>query len=217
VIPFVDLQAQYASIKHEVDAAIQGVLDSCQFTLGDEVAAFEQEFAAYCQSKHGIGVNTGTSALHLALLAADVGPGDEVITVPFTFVATVAAIYYTGAKPVFVDVDPQTFNMDAGALESAITARTRAIIPVHLYGHPADMDPILQIAKKRGLIVIEDACQAHGAQYKGRRAGSLGDMGCFSFYPGKNLGAYGEGGMVVTGNAQYARTIRMLRDWGAEK
>lgn len=217
MIPFVDLKAQYAGIKHEVDAAIQGVLESCQFTLGGEVAAFEQEFAAYCQSKHGIGVNTGTSALHLALLAANVGPGDEVITVPFTFVATVAAIHYTGAKPVFVDVDPQTFNMDPGALESAITARTKAIIPVHLYGQPADMDPILQVAKKRGLIVIEDACQAHGAEYKGRRAGSLGDMGCFSFYPGKNLGAYGEGGMVVTGNAEYARTIRMLRDWGAEK
>ncbi len=217
MIPFVDLKAQYAGIKHEVDAAIQGVLESCQFTLGGEVAAFEQEFAAYCQNKHGIGVNTGTSALHLALLAANVGPGDEVITVPFTFVATVAAIYYTGAKPVFVDIDPQSFNMDPGALESAITARTKAIIPVHLYGQPADMDPILQIAKKRGLIVIEDACQAHGAEYKGRRAGSLGDMGCFSFYPGKNLGAYGEGGMVVTNSSEYARTIRMLRDWGAEK
>jgi len=217
VIPFVDLKAQYASIKLEVDAAIQGVLESCQFTLGGEVAAFEQEFAAYCQSKHGIGVNTGTSALHLALLAANVGPGDEVITVPFTFVATVAAIHYTGAKSVFVDIDSRSFNMDPGALESAITARTKAIIPVHLYGQPADMDPILQIAKKRGLIVIEDACQAHGAEYKSRRAGSLGHMGCFSFYPGKNLGAYGEGGMVVTGNAEYARTIRMLRDWGAEK
>jgi dTDP-4-amino-4,6-dideoxygalactose transaminase len=217
VIPFVDLKAQYASIKHEVDAAIQGVLESCQFTLGGEVAAFEQEFSAYCQSTHGIGVNTGTSALHLALLAANVGPGDEVITVPFTFVATVAAIHYTGAIPVFVDIDPQSFNMDPGALESAITARTKAIIPVHLYGQMADMDPILQIAKKRGLIVIEDACQAHGAEYKSRRAGSLGDMGCFSFYPGKNLGAYGEGGMVVTGNAEYARAIRMLRDWGAEK
>jgi dTDP-4-amino-4,6-dideoxygalactose transaminase len=217
VIPFVDLKAQYAGIKHEVDAAIQGVLESCQFTLGSEVAAFEQEFAAYCQSQHGIGVNTGTSALHLALLAANVGPGDEVITVPFTFVATVAAIHYTGAIPVFVDIEPQSFNMDPGALESAITARTKAIIPVHLYGQMADMDPILQIAKKRGLIVIEDACQAHGAEYKSRRAGSLGDMGCFSFYPGKNLGAYGEGGMVVTGNAEYARAIRMLRDWGAEK
>ena len=217
MIPFVDLKAQYASVKHEVDAAIQGVLESCQFTLGGEVAAFEQEFAAYCQSKHGIGVNTGTSALHLALLAANVGPGDEVITVPFTFVATAAAIHYTGAKPVFVDIDPKSFNMDPGAIESAITTRTKAIIPVHLYGQPADMGPILQIAKKRGLIVIEDACQAHGAEYQGRRAGSLGDMGCFSFYPGKNLGAYGEGGMVVTGNAEYARTIRMLRDWGAEK
>lgn len=217
MIPFVDLKAQYTGIKHEVDAAIQGVLESCQFTLGSEVAAFEQEFAAHCQSQHGVGVNTGTSALHLALLAAGVGPGDEVITVPFTFVATVAAIQYTGAKPVLVDIDPRSFNMDTEALESAITARTKAIIPVHLYGQPADMDPILQIAKKRGLIVIEDACQAHGAEYKGRRAGSLGDMGCFSFYPGKNLGAYGEGGMVVTGNAEYARTIRMLRDWGAEK
>ncbi len=217
MIPFVDLKAQYQSIKPEVDAAIQGVLDSCQFTLGSEVAAFEQEFAAYCQTKLGIGVNTGTSALHLALLAAGVGPGDEVITVPFTFVATVSAIDYTGAKPVFVDIDPQTFTMDAAQLEAAITEKTKAIIPVHLYGQCADMDPILAIAKRHGLIVIEDACQAHGAEYKGRRAGSMGDMGCFSFYPGKNLGAYGEAGMVTTDNPEFARTIRMLRDWGAEK
>lgn len=217
VIPFVDLKAQYASIKDEVNAAIQGILDTCQFTLGSEVAAFEKEFAAYSQSTHGMGVNTGTSALHLALLAADIGPGDEVITVPFTFVATVAAIHYTGAKPVFVDIDPKTFTMDPKALAAAITPRTRAIIPVHLYGQMADMDPILGIARKHGLVVIEDACQAHGAEYKGRRAGSMGDMGCFSFYPGKNLGAYGEGGMVVTGNDDYARKIRMLRDWGAEK
>jgi len=217
VIPFVDLKAQYASIKGEVNAAIQGVLDSTQFTLGSEVVAFEKEFAAYCQSEQGIGVNTGTSALHLALLAAGVGPGDEVITVPFTFVATVAAIYYTGARPVFVDIDPRSFNMDVGALEAAITSRTKVILPVHLYGQSADMDPILAIAKKRGLVVVEDACQAHGAEYKGRRAGSMGAMGCFSFYPGKNLGAYGEGGMVVTNNAEYARTIRMLRDWGAER
>ena len=217
MIPFVDLKAQYASIKTEVNAAIQGVLDSCQFTLGSEVAAFEEEFAAYCQTTHGIGVNTGTSALHLALLAADIGPGDEVITVPFTFVATVSAIHYTGATPVFVDIDPRTFTMDAGAIEAAITERTKVILPVHLYGQPADMDPILEIARRRGLRVIEDAAQAHGAEYKGRRAGSMGDMGCFSFYPGKNLGAYGEGGMVVTNNADYARTIRMLRDWGAEK
>lgn len=217
MIPFVDLKSQYLSIKEEVDAAIQGVLNSCQFTLGSEVAAFEKEFAAYCQAAEGIGVNTGTSALHLALLAAGIGPGDEVITTPFTFVATVSAIDYTGATPVLVDIDPVSFTIDASAIEAAITEKTKAILPVHLYGQPADMDPILDIARRRGLVVIEDACQAHGAEYKGRRVGSLGDLGCFSFYPGKNLGAYGEGGMVVTDNAEYARTIRMLRDWGAER
>lgn len=217
MIPFVDLKAQYEGIKGEINTAIQGVLDTCQFTLGSEVVAFEQEFATYCNAEHGIGVNTGTSALHLALLAAGIGPGDEVITVPFTFVATVAAIYYTGATPVFVDIDPQTFTMDAGAIESKITEHTKAILPVHLYGQPADMDPILEIAKRHNLIVVEDAAQAHGAEYKGKRVGSLGDMGCFSFYPGKNLGAYGEGGMVTTNNPEYTRTIRMLRDWGAEQ
>ncbi len=217
MIPFVDLKAQYLSIKPEVDAAIQGVLNSCQFTLGSEVVAFEEEFAAYSGAQIGIGVNTGTSALHLALLAAGVGRGDEVITVPFTFVATVSAIDYTGATPVFVDIDPTTFTMDVTALEAAITPRTKAIIPVHLYGQPADMDPVLEIARRHGLVVIEDACQAHGAEYKGRRVGSMGDMTCFSFYPGKNLGAYGEAGMVVTDNPEYARTIRMLRDWGAEQ
>ena len=217
MIPFVDLKAQYASIKDEIGVAIQGILETSQFTLGSEVAAFEKEFAAYCQAEHGIGVNSGTSALHVALLAAGVGPGDEVITVPFTFVATVAAIHYTGARTVFVDIDPHSFTMDATAIEAAITAKTKAILPVHLYGQPADMDPILDIARRHGLIVIEDAAQAHGAEYKGRRVGSLGDLGCFSFYPGKNLGAYGEGGMVVTNNADYTRTMRMLRDWGAEK
>jgi dTDP-4-amino-4,6-dideoxygalactose transaminase len=217
MIPFVDLKAQYASIKSEVNAAIQGVLDSCQFTLGSEVAAFEQEFAAYCQSGHGIGVNTGTSALHLSLLAANVGRGDEVITVPFTFMATVSAIDYAGARPVFVDIDPRTYTIDVAAIEGAITERTKAIVPVHLYGQPADMDPILEIARRHKLVVIEDACQAHGAEYKGRRAGSIGDLGCFSFYPGKNLGAYGEGGLVTTDRAEYAHKIRMLRDWGAEK
>ena len=217
MIPFVDLKAQYATIKDEVDAAIRGVLESCQFTLGREVAAFEEEFAAYCGVKHGIGVNSGTSALHLALLAAGIGPGHEVITVPFTFVATVAAIHYAGAKPVFVDIDPVTYTMDPRALEAAITPRTRAIIPVHLYGQPADMDPILAMARRHGLVVIEDACQAHGAEYHGRRAGSMGDMGCFSFYPGKNLGAYGEGGLVTTNDPELARKIRMLRDWGAER
>ena len=217
MIPFVDLKAQYQSIKEEVNGAIQGVLDSCQFTLGSEVVAFEKEFAEYSGSVHGMGVNTGTSALHLALLAAGIGKGDEVITVPFTFVATVSAIDYTGAKAVFVDIDPVTFTMDPAQVEAAITPRTKAIIPVHLYGQSADMDPILAIAKKHGLVVIEDAAQAHGAEYKGRRCGSMGDMGCFSFYPGKNLGAAGEGGMVVTANPEFARTIRMLRDWGAEK
>ena len=217
MIPFVDLKAQYASIRTEVNAAIQGVLDSCQFTLGSEVVEFEREFAAYCQSEYGVGVNSGTSALHLALLAAGIGPGDEVITVPFTFVASVAAIHYSGARTVFVDIDPKSFTMDPARIEAAITDRTRAIMPVHLYGQTADMDPILEIARRRGLAVIEDAAQAHGAEYKGRRAGSLGQMGCFSFYPGKNLGAYGEGGMVVTSDPQYARTLRMLRDWGAEK
>jgi dTDP-4-amino-4,6-dideoxygalactose transaminase len=216
MIPFVDLKAQYLSIKDEIDAAISNVLESSQFVLGKEVSAFEEEFAAYCQAKYGIGVNSGTSALHLALLAADIGPGDEVITVPFTFVATVAAICYTGARPVFVDIEPRSFTMDVTQVEGAITERTRAILPVHIYGQPADMDPIIEIARRHKLLVIEDAAQAHGAEYKGKRVGGLGDLGCFSFYPGKNLGAYGEGGMVVTNDPDYARTVRMLRDWGQE-
>jgi dTDP-4-amino-4,6-dideoxygalactose transaminase len=217
LIPFVDLKAQYRSIKPEIDAAIARVLDSGEFALGSEVTAFEEEFAAYCQAKYAVAVNSGTSALHLALIAAGVGPGDEVITVPFTFVATVAAILYTGARPVFVDIDPESFNMDSDQIEPAITERTKAILPVHLYGQTADMDPIIEIAKRHNLVVIEDACQAHGAEYKGRRAGSLGDIGCFSFYPGKNLGACGEGGAVTTNNSHYAQTIRCLRDWGQEQ
>jgi dTDP-4-amino-4,6-dideoxygalactose transaminase len=216
MIPFVDLSAQYKAIQPEIDMAIQSVINSCQFTLGTEVVEFEKEFAAYSGSVYGVGVNTGTSALHLALLSSGIGSGDEVITVPFTFVATVAAIHYTGAKPVFVDIDPVTYCLDPALLEAAITPRTKAILPVHLYGHPADMDSILAIARKHNLVVIEDACQAHGAEYKGRRAGSLGDIGCFSFYPGKNLGAYGEGGMAITENATFRRSLRMLRDWGAE-
>jgi dTDP-4-amino-4,6-dideoxygalactose transaminase len=215
MIPFVDLKAQYHSIKEEVDVAIGRVLESCQFVLGSEVFAFEEAFAAYSEAAYGIAVNSGTSALHLALLAAGVGQGDEVITVPFTFVATVAAIGYTGATPVYVDVDPKSLTMDPAQLESVITPRTKAILPVHLYGQVADMDPIVEIARRYGIVVIEDAAQAHGAEYKGRRAGSLGDMGCFSFYPGKNLGAYGEAGMIVTDNAEYAQKMRMLRDWGA--
>ncbi len=217
MIPFIDLKAQYASIKEEIQAAVNATLASTQFTLGKEVAAFEEEFAAYSGGKFGIGVNSGTSALHLALLAAGVGPGDEVITVSCTFVATVAAIDYTRARTVFVDVDSATLNMDVRQVEAAITDRTKAILPVHLHGQPADMDPILEIAHRHGLRVIEDAAQAHGAEYKGRRVGSIGDLGCFSFYPGKNLGAYGEGGMVVTNNEDFAHTIRMLRDWGQER
>ena len=216
-VPFLDLKAQYRSIKTEIDAAVLAVLESAQFVLGDEVAAFEREFAAYCGAAQGIAVNTGTSALHLALLAAGVGPGDEVVTVSHTFVATVAAIRYTGARAVFVDIDPASFTMDPALLERAITPRTKAIIPVHLYGHPADLDPIMEVARRHHLIVIEDAAQAHGAKYKGRPVGSIGDLACFSFYPGKNLGAYGEGGMVVTGNERWAQTIRMLRDWGQDR
>ncbi|NKK65235.1 DegT/DnrJ/EryC1/StrS family aminotransferase [Rhizobium leguminosarum] len=217
MIPFLDIKAQYQSIKGEIDAAVLGVLASGQYVLGDEVAHFEQEFADYCNVKHAIAVNTGTSALHLALLAAGVGPGDEVITVPFTFVATVSAICYTGARPVFVDVEPVTLTMDPAEVEAKITPRTKAIVPVHLYGQMADMDAIKAIAERHGIPVIEDACQAHGAQYKGHRAGSIGLSGCFSFYPGKNLGACGEGGMVVTNDDDQVKTMRMLRDWGQEQ
>jgi dTDP-4-amino-4,6-dideoxygalactose transaminase len=217
VIPYLDLARQYRSIKAEIDAAVLRVLDSTQFILGDEVVAFEREFAAYCSTADAIGVNSGTSALHLALLAAGIGPGDDVITVPFTFVATAAAIEYAGARPVFVDIDAETFTMAPAEIERAITPRTKAIMPVHLYGHPADMDPILEIAKRRGLVVIEDAAQAHGAEYRGRRCGSMGVMAAFSFYPGKNLGAYGEGGAVVTSDPDLARKIRIMRSWGEER
>jgi dTDP-4-amino-4,6-dideoxygalactose transaminase len=217
MIPLVDLRAQYLDIKADIDAAIARVFESGQFVLGDEVAGFEREFAAYSGASEGIAVNTGTSALHLALIAAGVRAGDEVITVPFTFVATVAAIGYIGAKAVFVDIDPKTFTIDPAQIEQAITSRTKAIVPVHLYGQPADMDPIVAIARRHGLVVIEDACQAHGAAYKGRPVGSLGDAAAFSFYPGKNLGAYGEGGMVVSSSESFAREVRMLRDWGSEK
>ena len=216
-VPSLDLKAQYRSIKPEIDAAIAGVLDSGQFVLGSEVAGFEQEFAAYCGTDDCIALNSGTSALHLALLAAGVGPGAEVITVPFTFVASVAAVVYTGARPVLVDIDPRSFTIDPVAIEGAISSRTKVILPVHLYGQPADMDPIMEIARRHRLIVIEDAAQAHGAKYKGRPVGSIGDMACFSFYPGKNLGAYGEGGAVTTSNAEFANTIRMLRDWGQDR
>ena len=217
MIPILDLKAQYRGIKNELDAAVLRVLENAQFILGPEVAAFEEEFARYCGAAEAVGVNSGTSALHLALLAAGIGAGDEVITSPFTFVATAAAIVYTGARPVFVDIDPASFNIDVQQIERAITPRTRAILPVHLFGQPADMDAIMDIARRRGLLVIEDAAQSHGAEYKGRRVGGIGAMGCFSFYPGKNLGACGEGGAVVTNDAAYARQIRLLRDWGSER
>jgi dTDP-4-amino-4,6-dideoxygalactose transaminase len=216
-VPFLDLVGQYHAIKAEIGEAVERVLESGQYVLGDEVACFEKEFAAASGADFGIAVNSGTSALHLAFLAAGIGPGDEVITVPLTFVATVAAVRYTGARPVYVDIDPRTYTMDPAKIEAAITPRTKAIAPVHLYGQPADMDPILEIARRHRLVVVEDAAQAHGARYHARPVGSLGELGCFSFYPGKNLGAYGEGGIVVTSNAAYADRIRMLRDWGQER
>jgi len=216
VIPFVDLRSQYHGIKEEIDAAVGRVLESTQFILGDEVAGFEREFASYCQVTECVAVNSGTSALHVALLAAGVGPGDEVITVPFTFVATVASVLYTGARPVLVDIEPDYFTIDPGAVEAAITPRTRAVVPVHLFGQPADMDPILEIARRHRLAVVEDAAQAHGAEYHGRRCGSLADSAAFSFYPSKNLGAYGEGGGVTTTRADVAATCRTLRDWGQQ-
>jgi dTDP-4-amino-4,6-dideoxygalactose transaminase len=216
VIPFLDLKAQYKEIKPQVDAAVARVIESAQLVLGPEVAAFEERFAAYCGVRHCVALNSGTSALHLALLAAGVGPGDEVITVSMTFVATTAAILYCGAKPVFVDVDPDTWTMDPNSVKAAITPRTKAILPVHLHGLMADMDPIIEVADSAGLIVIEDAAQAHGSEYRGLRAGSIGDIGCFSFYPGKNLGAYGEAGAAVTNSSDLARQLALLRDWGQE-
>jgi dTDP-4-amino-4,6-dideoxygalactose transaminase len=216
VIPFLDLRVQYQSMQREIDTAIARVIDSAQFVMGPEVVAFENCFAAYCNVKHCAAVNSGTSALHLALLAAGIGSGDEVITVSMTFVATTAAILYCGAKPVFVDVDRDRWTLDPKLIENAITNRTKAILPVHLHGLMADMDPIVDIARRHKLVVIEDAAQAHGAEYKGHRAGSIGDIGCFSFYPGKNLGAYGEGGAVVSNNPEIARRIALLRDWGQE-
>jgi dTDP-4-amino-4,6-dideoxygalactose transaminase len=217
MIPLVDLKAQYRSIKPEIDAAVLRVLDSAQFILGPEVEAFERDFATYCGTREAIGLNSGTSALHLAFLAAGIRPGDEIITVPFTFIATVSTIVYAGATPVFVDIEPDHYTMDPARLEAAITPRTKAIVPVHLYGQPADMDPILEIARRHGIPVIEDAAQSHGAEYKGRRCGSMSTMACFSFYPGKNLGAYGEGGAVVTSDPDLARRIRVLRSWGEER
>jgi len=225
-VPFLDLKAQYLSIKDEIQASLNKVLDQTAFAGGPFVAQFEKEFAEFCQVDHCVGVGSGTDALWLALLALGVGPGDEVITVPDTFIATAEAISYCGATPVFVDVDEKTYNMDPNKLEECIKTHNsklktqnslKAIIPVHLFGQTADMDPILEIAKKYGLSVVEDACQAHGALYNGKPAGSMGAAGCFSFYPGKNLGAYGEAGAVTTNNAELASKMRMIRDHGQEK
>jgi dTDP-4-amino-4,6-dideoxygalactose transaminase len=214
MIPLLDLAAQYRQLKPELDAAIEAVLNSGKYVLGPAVESFERDFAVYCGAGHAVGLNSGTSALHVALLAAGVRQGDEVITVPFTFVATVATIEHAGARPVLVDIDPEYYTIDPAALERAITPRTRAIVPVHLFGQPADMRAVLDIARRHRLVVIEDACQAHGSEYEGRRVGSLGDIGCFSFYPTKNLGAFGEGGAAVTSNPEYAESMRLLRSWG---
>jgi dTDP-4-amino-4,6-dideoxygalactose transaminase len=214
MIPFLDIGAQYRTIRSELEPAVLEVLRSGEYVLGSRVAAFEKDFAAYCGTRHAVALNSGTSALHLALIAAGAGPGDEVITVPMTFVATVAAIRYANATPVLVDIDEETWTMDPALLERAITPRTKAIVPVHLHGRLCDMGAIVDVARRNGLAVIEDAAQAHGAQSDGRSAGAFGDIGCFSFYPGKNLGACGEGGAIVTDRTDIADRVRKLRDWG---
>lgn len=213
-IPFVDLRSQYESIKEKIDETILDVLSSCAFVGGPYVKAFEEEFAAFCHVRHCIGVGNGTDALFVALRALGIGEGDEVITAANSFIATSEAITMTGARVVFADIDPLSYNIDPEKLEEKITPRTRAVIPVHLYGQPADMDPILAIAREHDLKVVEDAAQAHGAEYRGRRAGSLGDMACFSFYPGKNLGAYGDGGAIVTEDDGLATKARMIANHG---
>lgn len=215
-VPFLDLQSQHRPLRSQLLAAMEAVLDQNAFAGGPFVAKFEEAFAQFCGTKFAIGVGNGTDALWLPLLAMGVGPGDEVITVANTFLATAEAISYCGAKPVFVDIDPQTYLMDPTLIEAAITPRTKAIIPVHLYGQMADMDPIMQVAARHGLFVLEDACQAHGADYKGRKAGSIGIAGAFSFYPGKNLGALGEAGAITTNDPVLAARVRALRDHGQE-
>jgi dTDP-4-amino-4,6-dideoxygalactose transaminase len=216
-VPFVDLTAQYRAIGAEINEATSRVIREADFILGRDVHLFEEEFAAFCGTQYAVGVDSGTSALELALRAYEIGPGDEVITAANSFIASALAISHAGATPVLVDVDPDTYTLDVSAIGKAITSRTRAIIPVHLYGHPADMDPIRQEAEQRGLVVIEDACQAHGARYKGKRAGCLGHAAAFSFYPGKNLGACGDGGTLVTNDRGVAKRVEMLRNYGQEE
>jgi dTDP-4-amino-4,6-dideoxygalactose transaminase len=216
-VPFLDLKVAHDPLREEFDQAIRRVIDSSAFAGGPFVTKFEEEFATFCDCDHAIGLGSGTEALWLTLLALGIGQGDEVITVPSTFMATAEAISYCGATPAFVDIDERTYTMDPAALEAAITEKTKAIIPVHLFGQPADMDPIIEIARNHKLFVIEDAAQAHGAEYKGRKAGTIGDAGCFSFYPGKNLGAFGEAGAVITNDSELQEKIRILRDHGQVK
>jgi dTDP-4-amino-4,6-dideoxygalactose transaminase len=215
-VPLGDLKAQYALLKDEILTSLNEVAESTAYVLGPKVVGFEKDFAAYAGSKHCIGVNSGTSALHLALICAGVESGDEVISVPMTFIATSWAISYAGAKPVYVDVDPDTATMDVKQVERRITSKTKALLPVHLYGQPAEMEPLLDISKKHGIPIVEDVAQAHGATYKGRKIGTMGQTGCFSFYPGKNLGAYGEAGAVVTDDDAIAARLRCLRDHAQE-
>ncbi|CAD7766645.1 MAG: UDP-4-amino-4-deoxy-L-arabinose--oxoglutarate aminotransferase [Candidatus Argoarchaeum ethanivorans] len=216
-VPFLDLKTQYKELEKEVVPAVTTAMENGAFIGGPQVTGFEEEFAEFCDSKQCVGVNSGTDALRFALMAVGVQPGDEVITVPNTFIATTESISQVGARPVFVDISPDTCNMDPSGVEKAITEKTKAIIPVHLYGQTVDMDPLMESARKNGLAVIEDACQAHGALYKNRKAGSIGSVGCFSFYPGKNLGAYGEGGAAVTHDESIARKMSMIRDHGQSK
>lgn len=216
-VPFLNLEAQHAFLQDEIKAAIEPIFKSAGFILGPDVQKFETAFADYCEARHCVTLSSGTAALQLALMALGVGPGDEVITVPNSFIATAEAISFVGAMPRFVDVDPISFTMDPAQLEGAIGPRTKVLIPVHLYGQPADMSPIQEIAKRRGVKIIEDACQAHGALYEGRRVGTFGDIGCFSFYPGKNLGAAGDGGAIVSNEQNLAATIKKLRDHGSIK
>ena len=213
-VQFIDFSEQYKVIKDEIDAGLRQVFEKGNFILGQEEKDFESEFARYCGARYGVGVNSGTDALYLALASLDIGPGDEVILPTFTFIATALCVSYTGAKPVFVDIEETTYNLDPKKVEKAITKNTKAILPVHIYGQSADMDEILKIAKKNNLKVIEDAAQAHGASYKGKRIGSLGDISCFSFYPTKSLGAFGDGGMIVTDNKEIYEKLLMLRDYG---
>ena len=213
-IPLCDLKAQYLSIQKEIDDAIASVIAKTNFIQGEEIRLLEKEFASFSGASFGVAVASGTDAVHLALLALGVGPGDEVITSTHTFTATAEAIYHCGARPVYVDIDPRTYNIDPAKIEEKINSKTKVIMPVHLYGQPADMDPILEIASRHGLSVLEDACQAHGAEYKGKRVGSLGVAACYSFYPGKNLGAYGDAGMIVTNDEKLAQWCAMMADHG---